>query len=129
MAKLGWYLAKAGAKPETYLGYLYGTLKSMRGVGMHVPFLRVYLVEIMNYLEIIGVTPITPEMDWYKVTGGEARNPTNETWVAFEDLYGLGRQQERHFRSHIRTVLFIYGLPCIIYSEYLEKMVAVDQNM
>ena len=59
---------------------------------------------------------------------GEAHEPTKETFVAFEELYGLGRGDELRFEAKLRRAVRRWGLMCILNSDAVEEMLRVDQN-
>lgn len=131
LTKIGYHLAKQGRKPAAYAGYLKGTLLSYLNTANHVPFLRIYVWALLDYLS--DVTPrYDPQALWRN--GGvepedQARGhieATDDTWAAFYQLYGYTEDDERVWGEALIRKLYRYGLPCIVSSVEVKHMFEVD---
>jgi hypothetical protein len=126
LCKLGWFLTKVGDSRTTneWLGVLLGTMKSYLPTGNHVPFLRVYLKVITEY-----ISKYHPKVKAKKV-GDELYKPWLQsdvvyeaddlTWDAFYEAYGLNEDDELEFEKEIKEGLKLYGLPMILDSYYVD---------
>lgn len=126
LTKIGWFLMKNGTAhrlEDEWKKVLAGMIKSYLPTGNHVPFLRVYLWMMQDYLK--DVTPIFTKK--WMLQGMELYEATDLTWSAFYDFYGLTESDERKFEQQIRLALKQFGLPCIVSSEYVEHMFMKEQ--
>jgi hypothetical protein len=101
LAKIGYLLAKQGRKPADYQRSFKGTLVSYLPTANHVPFLRVYIHECLAFMTGIQADYSGTR---YRVKGGVCQ-ADDETWAAFEELYGLNRDDERLFAVKVRDHL------------------------
>jgi hypothetical protein len=123
LSKLGTFLHKYGADENDYLSYLKGTLISYKPTGNHVPFLRVFIQEVLKRLE--GLTPKFDYVDDYILKGDTFETDTT-TWVDFENYYGLGEEQEEIFKQDFIELLDQYGLNFVMDSEMVDTIFELD---
>lgn len=125
MSKVGMMLA-GHRDPEESLGMMKGTLISMLPTASHVPFLRVYVNQLVRY---IGVPAIVVEKTKWKVWGSESVEADESTWAAFENYYGLGPEVEEVFSMELKAHLEEFGVPSVMDSEVLALLVDRDFSL
>lgn len=123
LSKIAYFLHKPGRTPEEYKGMLKGTLVSYRGTGMHVPFLRVYIDEVLKRLD--GVEEIRTDKE-YGVYGDVEKICDETTWTAFYELYHLNSDDEETFRELLVAHLDLYGIPSMMDSMYVNTLFEND---
>lgn len=124
MCKVGCFMAKAG-RPD-YNAYLKGTLQSLLPTSNHVPFLRVYVRELLDRLEGVDAVTVT---DHYKVRGTEIHECDAETWTAFSALYGFGESEEKVFHNQLRSHIDRYGLASVMHSPVVNSLFTTDYQL
>lgn len=128
LTKIGYMMTRAGRRPEDYTRCLLGTLLSYRSTSMHVPFLRVYIQTLIDYL--VGVKPIFDEaVVKYMLKGEEVYECSPETWEFFTETYGLDAADEGDFKAEIESALEKFGIPMMLGSAHIDIMFAVDSAM
>jgi hypothetical protein len=128
LSKVGWFIYKNGIDDPTYERYLMGTLLSLRDTSNHVPFARVYVRKLLEYLESRGTTPRYHEKVEYWLKGADLREADESTWAAFTLTYGLTRADEHLFELQIEEALRA-GLPYMSDSRFVDLMVDIDFSM
>jgi hypothetical protein len=122
-----------GRKMEHWLELLYGTMVSYLPTANHVPFLRVYIWTLIEYLKPrckqgrfyhMGLTGGS-----YSKMSGDVVEADDETWNAFTDFYGLDEVDESYFAGLISKTLIKYGLPCVIDSDYVYQLFKKDTEI
>jgi hypothetical protein len=128
LSKVGWFIHKQGTKDSTYFAYLYGTLLSLKDTTHHVPFARVYVSKLIAELERQGHHPRFHEKVEFWLTGQELVEADEGTWAAFTNIYGLTKADEELFGHEIDRAI-TRGLPYMLQSRYVDRMVDVDFSM
>ena len=125
LVKLGYMMNKPGRSRKQWLALFKGTCLSYLPTGNHVPFLRVYLQKMIDYIK---VNPKFDDKCKYRMDGCR-KVATNDTFCYFEHTYGLGYADECVFARQIDEALTKYGLPCIIDSPYVDTLFRIDNLM
>lgn len=125
LVKLGYMMTKPGRSRKQWLALLKGTCLSYLPTGNHVPFLRVYLQKMVNYIK---VNPKFDDKCQFRM-GGCPQVANRDTFCYFEHTYGIGLTEERMFARHIDEAISKHGLPCIIDSPYVDEMFRIDNLM
>jgi hypothetical protein len=124
LVKIGAMLYSSHRPEKVWLELLNGTLKSYRATSMHVPFLRKYVSVMTEKLSALE-TRFGDDAK-YRMTGTE-REPADDTWDSFVELYGpsCDREAEKDFERQLRQ----RPLKWIHSSAAVDLMFAVDSAM
>lgn len=125
LSKIGWFLAKTPRKRSEWLPLLKATMISYLPTCNHVPFLRVYISTVLRHLKKVKDVQLS-ERDSLRDPNSVVYEPTSETFVDFEELYGLDRTSEKNFERHLDKAIRRHGLSCIIDSPYIEPLLRFD---
>jgi len=126
ICKVGWFLSK----PNVYnqLEIFHGTLISLKPVMENVPFARVYLNLCLQWLQEQNVSVSKPKNKYQAERSfGVLGSLDFQTWVKFEEVYGMSIFDEALFELEFKQALKQYGIPFIFHSEYLDQLLKVDQ--
>lgn len=129
LTKIGWFMHRGGVPHEHYLEFLHGTLVSLMGQTWHVPFLRVYVRLLLKHLKEEGIRVRFSLDTQLMIESGEVHETQSNTWVAFEQFYGLTRAQEQIFEDTLEAAISKYGIPCVIHCPYIGQMITRDQQI
>ena len=124
LVKLGYMMWHPHMKQKHYLPLLYGTVISYLPTGLHVPFLRVYLRAILKYLKALGIRPKFDKKVQFRLSGDKVDGEVD--FSLFENTYGLGKTSEAEFSCLLEKAICKYGLPCIVDSPHVDRLLAVD---
>lgn len=126
MSKVSYFLSKPNMKFSKYQRYLKGSLHSLIPMSNHVPFLRVYVKILLDNLKHLdGIYDY--EALKYKIKGGKVHETTECTWSGFTEVYGLDEEAEKIFAA--KLACNAGQMPYLMHSEYVDSMVAVDDDL
>lgn len=129
LVKLGYLMHKANMKQERYEKLLLGVVISYLPTGLHVPFLRVYLEEVYDYLTAKHVKPEYDHKAVFRLRGTINDFRDGPVDSLFMNTYEIAGCSERSFRQLIVDALSKYGLPCIVDSPAVDRLLAVDTEL
>jgi hypothetical protein len=123
--KPGRNIAKAGVIVDKRKGFnveervsiLNSNMNSALPTANHVPFLRVFVREILHHISIsYENVPVTKRYDKFIRSQwmGDVHEADQQTWTAFEEKYGLTATDEAAFGAYLRDALTTHGLFCIL---------------
>jgi hypothetical protein len=128
LVKIGWFLYRNNIKDmATYTQYLKGSLVSLAPVANHVPFLRTYCKVVLDYLKEIQPLYNIEESMYKMFTSGSIFEPQDDTFVAFQEVYGLDHQNELEFEKELKAC--VRKMPYLMNSPFIDSMLAVDEAM
>lgn len=128
LAKIGFLKNIVGAEDSEYLPIFLATLNSMRPTSMHVPFLRKYITIVGAHLIKLGVKPTVSVQTWYHLSG-EEYEADSETFVAFEQVYGLNKHDEDEFAIKLQNHLDQFGHQSCMDSALVESLWRTDLGL
>jgi hypothetical protein len=145
ITRMGWFLQKQTIRTyKQWMEVLNATMVSLLPTSNHVPFLRLYVQKVYNWTSTVIDSPFLDYKDvlskmkipryahikevfadsWkHIIRGTRILEPTEETWEDFHDAYGLTAEDEKIFGEQIDEALELYGLPCIVSSDYVDIMI------
>lgn len=150
LTKIGFMRVKPHQTEESVTSDLRGTMISYLEQGNHVPFLRRYIWEVLDHLEVSDTTfsdeallRMYPEAGYQigiardmhqqqrrdrTLLNAKLHEVDSNTWAAFKSVYGYGKVDEELFAIQIRRTLLKHGLSSMYHSKVVENMAVSDQN-
>lgn len=127
LAKIGFQKCSPNRDMDECLEIWAATLRSYLPSASHVPFLRAYIEECMDHCIALGYRGDIELPKKYHTWVGEVHRPSDDTFEAFEEYYGLSAKDEEDFRLRLRDHLEEFGL-CSVWSErVVEDLFTLDQ--
>lgn len=127
LTKIGWMLYKPNRTAQDWESLLKGSLLSYEATGFHVPFLRKYLEVMDERLKHVEAQVDKDDRSLkYRMKGDKCYIVTDDTWAAFERVYGLTEDDEVRFEQMLKEVK---SMPYMFSSDAVEAMYVVDTLM
>jgi hypothetical protein len=123
LAKIGYQLFTQGRQPAEYLRNLKGTLISYVPSSNHVPFLRVYIREMLRHLSSYDALL---DAEAKHRQQGELYEADETTWAAFEAVYGFGPGDEQVFADELKQHIARFGLTSVMVSHHVAELFRID---
>lgn len=125
LAKIGVLLAQNDRRFKDLLALLKGVLLSIYDTSAFVPFLGPIVEFLLRIDPIVGLEANLPEYTAIEEGVGKY-TACAETYAAFEELYGLNREDERVFVATVTAQIQRYGFPCVIDAPFMQVLLDAD---
>lgn len=125
LVRLGFSIKKGDVD---VLAKFHGVIDSLASVVNHVPFARVYFDLCKKWLVAHKIGVIKPHWRQGKMIPTGFHDADDSTWVAFKRLYSLDQTDEKVFKVNLKSHLKKFGLPSMMVSPIVKKLLQVDEE-